>query len=265
VGAVPVDLTAARAAIEVAARQAADVVRSLPDPGSRVPGLDWTVGQTAAHLVAAARFYPRYATGQVTPGATIDVAEGNLDRIAQVGDHGLGELADLLVAETQRLLEQTADLAPDHGVAFHGGATLDLAAQIGILLGEYLVHGLDLARSARRPWPIDPDQARLVIAGATALLPRYLDPDAARGVRVGYDVRIRGGPRFGLRVTHGAATVESGPVGPVDCHISADPVAFLIVAYGRGSQWPPILRGKITAWGRKPWRVFGLTRLLVNP
>jgi hypothetical protein len=42
-------------------------------------------------------------------------------------------------------------------------------------------------------------------------------------------------------------------------------VAFLIVAYGRGSQWPPILRGKITAWGRKPWRVFGLTRLLVNP
>ena len=104
-----------------------------------------------------------------------------------------------------------------------------------------------------------------MIAGATALLPRYLDPDAALGVRVGYDVRIRGGPRFGLRVTNGAATVESGPIGPVDCHISADPVAFLIVAYGRGSQWPPILRGKITAWGRKPWRAFGLTHLLMNP
>lgn len=264
-GAVPVDLTAARAAVQVAASQAADLVRSLPDPSSRIPGLNWTVGQTAAHLVAAAQFYPRYATGQATPEATIDLAEGNLHRIAQVGDHGLAELADLLVAETQRLLEQTADLAPDHRVAFHGGATLDLAAQTGILLGEYLVHGLDLARSARRPWPIDPDHARLVIAGATALLPRYLDPDAARGVTVGYDVRIRGGPRFSLRVIHGAATVESGPVGPVDCHISADPVAFLIVAYGRGSQWQPILRGKITAWGRKPWRAFGLTRLLAKP
>jgi hypothetical protein len=65
-GAVRVDLTAARAAVEVAASQAADLVRSLPDPSSRVPGLDWTVGQTAAHLVAAARFYPRYATGQAT-------------------------------------------------------------------------------------------------------------------------------------------------------------------------------------------------------
>jgi hypothetical protein len=175
-GAVRVDLTAARAAVEVAASQAADLVRSLPDPSSRVPGLDWTVGQTAAHLVAAARFYPRYATGQATPEATIDLAEGNLHRIAQVGDHGLVELADLLVAEPQRLFEQTADLAPDHPVAFHGGATLDLAAQIGILLGEYLVHGLDLARSARRPWPIDPDHARLVIAGATALLPAIWTP-----------------------------------------------------------------------------------------
>lgn len=100
-GAVPVDLTAARAAVEVAASRVADLVRSLPDPSSRVSGLDWTVGQTAAHLVAAVRVYPGYATGQATPEATIDLAEGNLQRIAQVGDHGLGELADLLVAETQ--------------------------------------------------------------------------------------------------------------------------------------------------------------------
>jgi hypothetical protein len=99
-GAVPVDLTAARAAVEVAASQVADLVRSLPDPSRRVPGLDWTVGQTAAHLVAAARVYPRYATGQATPEVTIDLAEGNLDRIAQVGDHRLAELADQLVADT---------------------------------------------------------------------------------------------------------------------------------------------------------------------
>jgi len=96
-GTVSVDLAAARAAVEVTAQRAADLMRSLPDPSIRVPGLDWTVGQTAAHLVAAARVYPRYATGQLTPEATIDLAEGNLHRIAQVGDHGLAELADLLL------------------------------------------------------------------------------------------------------------------------------------------------------------------------
>jgi hypothetical protein len=148
----------------------------------------------------------------------------------------------------QLLRGLTADLAPDHRVAFHGGTTLDLAEQTGILLGEYLIHGLDLARSVPRPWPINPGYARLVIAAATALLPRYIDPEAARGITVAYDIRIRGGPRFGLQLTHGAATVVSGPVGSVDCHISADPVAFLIVAYGRGSLWTPIIRGKLTSW-----------------
>jgi uncharacterized protein (TIGR03083 family) len=263
--ALPVDPVAVRAAVAAAAGQAAELVRSLPDPAAPVPGLDWTAAQTAAHLVATARAFSGYVTGQVTPDATIDLAERNLDRIGQVGERELPALADLLVAETRRFLEQTADLPADRPVPFYGGTTLELAAAHGILLGEYLVHGLDLARSAGRPWPIDPAHARLVIAAASALLPRYLDPAAAGGVRVGYEVRVRGGPRFTLRVADGAATVEPGSAGPVDCHISADPVAFLEVAYGRRSQWQPVLRGQMTAWGRRPWRAFGFKRLLVNP
>ncbi|HEV8372944.1 MAG TPA: maleylpyruvate isomerase family mycothiol-dependent enzyme [Actinomycetota bacterium] len=261
-GAVPVDPAAARAGVAAAAGQAAELVRSLPDPAAPVPSLDWTVAQTATHLVAAARAFLGYVTGQVIPDATIDLGERNLDRIAQVGERELPALADLLVADTRRYLEQTADLPADRPVPFYGGTTLALSSLHGILLGEYLVHGLDLARSAGRPWPIDPAQARLVIAAATALLPRYLDPVAARGVTAGYQVR---GPRFVLRVADGEATVEPGAAGPVDCHISADPVAFLEVAYGRRSQWRPVLRGQMTAWGRRPWRAFGFKRLLLNP
>jgi uncharacterized protein (TIGR03083 family) len=264
-GAVPVDPVAARAGVAAAAGQAADLVRSLPDPAAPVPGLDWTVAQTAAHLVAAARAFLGYATGQANPDATIDLGEGNLDRIAKVGERELPILADLLVADTRRFLEQTADLPADRRVPFYGGTSLELAALYGILLGEYLIHGLDLARSAGRPWPVDPAQARLVIAAAAGLLPRYLDPATAGGVRVGYDVRVRGGPRFTLRVADGTATVEPGATGTVDCHISADPVAFLQVAYGRRSHWQPVLRGQMTAWGRRPWRAFGFKRLLVNP
>ncbi len=221
-GAVPVDPVAVRAGVAAAAGQAAGLVRSLPDPAAPVPNLDWTVAQTATHLVAAARAFLGYVTGQVIPDATIDLGERNLDRIAQVGERELPALADLLVADTRRYLEQTADLPADRRVPFYGGTTLELAALHGVLLGEYLIHGLDLARSAGRPWPIDPAQARLVIAAATALLPRYLDPVAARGVTAGYQVRVRGGPRFVLRVADGAATVEPGAAGPVDCHISAD-------------------------------------------
>jgi uncharacterized protein (TIGR03083 family) len=182
-GAVPVDPVVARAGVAAAAGQAADLVRSLPDPAAPVPGLDWTVAQTAAHLVAAARAFLGYATGQANPDATIDLGEGNLDRIAKVGERELPILADLLVADTRRFLEQTADLPADRRVPFYGGTSLELAALYGILLGEYLIHGLDLASSAGRPWPVDPAQARLVIAAAAGLLPRYLDPATASGVR----------------------------------------------------------------------------------
>ena len=118
VNAVLVDLAEARSAVQMAAKQVAELVRSLPDPRASVPGLDWTVGQTAAHMVAAAANYPRFATGQATPETTIDLREGNLERIRQVDSQDLTELADLLVGETDRYLERTSDLSADHRVPF---------------------------------------------------------------------------------------------------------------------------------------------------
>jgi hypothetical protein len=47
-GAVPVDPVAVRAGVAAAAGQAAELVRSLPDPAAPVPSLDWTVAQIAA-------------------------------------------------------------------------------------------------------------------------------------------------------------------------------------------------------------------------
>lgn len=263
--AVLVDLAEARSALHTAARQASELVRSLPDPQASVPDLDWTVGQTAAHMVAAPINYVRYATGQADPETTIDLRAGNLERIAQVGRHDLTELAELLIEETDRYLVRTADLSADHRVPFFGDTTVSLAAQTGILLGECIVHGRDLARSARRAWHINPRHAVLVIGSIAPLWPRYLDREAARGIKVAYDIRVRGGPRFVFRVAGNEAIVEPGPGGPVDCRISAAPVALLLIAYGRQAQWRPVVLGRMTAWGRRPWRAFGLKRLLVNP
>jgi hypothetical protein len=44
-----------------------------------------------------------------------------------------------------------------------------------------------------------------------------------------------------------------------------DPVGFLLVAYGRSSQWSEIARGRIVAWGRKPWVALKLASYLVTP
>jgi hypothetical protein len=174
-----VDLAQARSALQVAAGHAAELIRSLPDPLAPVPGLEWTVGQTAAHMVAAPMNYLCYATGQAEPEATIDLRAGNLERIERVGREDLSELADLLVEETDRYLNGTGDLSDDHPVPFFGETTVSLAAQTGIMLGEYVVHGRDLARSAGRPSRLDPSDAILVIAAITAVIPRYLNRETA--------------------------------------------------------------------------------------
>jgi hypothetical protein len=92
-----------------------------------------------------------------------------------------------------------------------------------------------------------------------------VDPATAGTVTAVFDVRVRGGRSHLLCFDGGALTMDpDGDVTP-DCHISAEPAALLRVLYGRSSQWGEIARGRLMAWGRKPWLAFGLERLFKNP
>ena len=90
--AVLVDLAQVRNALRTAARQAAELLRSLPEPQALVPGLDWTVGQTAAHMVAAPVNYLPYATGQGFRRPSSTFARETWSGIRQVGSQDLTEL-----------------------------------------------------------------------------------------------------------------------------------------------------------------------------
>jgi putative sterol carrier protein len=68
-----------------------------------------------------------------------------------------------------------------------------------------------------------------------------------------------------LSFDRGAVTVAPKDGQRADCVINADPASFLLVGYGRASQWGPIMRGKLLAAGRKPWRALRFNSLLVNP
>jgi hypothetical protein len=111
------------------------------------------------------------------------------------------------------------------------------------LLGEQLIRGLDIARAANSPWSISCADALQVIAGVMAMTPDYVGRRQAAGLHVSYELRIRGGPRYRLMVQDGTAAI-TGPGHKVDCWISADPVAFLLIGYGRTGQWGQILPGK---------------------
>jgi hypothetical protein len=137
---------------------------------------------------------------------------------------------------------------------------------IALALGELTVHGHDIATGTGRPWPISAEDAKLIVGTVCPqMLPLVVRPNAARRAPVTYEVRLRGnGPRYVFRVVNGAAEVRAAG-GPVDCVISADPVTYLLVVYGRMSVTQALLRGGILALGRRPWLGLRFKGLFFNP
>ena len=173
-------------------------------------------------------------------------------------------LADLLVEETPLLFEAAARYPDRHLVPWHW-TTIELAPLLSTALMHSLEHGYDIAKALGRPFPIASAEARLALDGLIAILPVFLDKEAARGIRACVDMRIRGGSRAFLLLDDGEASVHPSAPRRVDCHLSADPVALFLVALGRANQWGPIARGKLVAWGRKPWLALKLTTLFPSP
>jgi uncharacterized protein (TIGR03083 family) len=263
--AVPLDLQATQVALEVVGRRLVGLLEAVPDPQAPTRGLAWTLGETSLHIARGPAFYADYAGGRALPEPTIDLGPVFAQRMAAQPERTPSLLARQLEANTRRYLAETAELPATHPVPFFGGVTIELAAQSAILLGEFVIHGLDVARSIGRPWPIETAHARLIIAAVTALLPRYVNQANAAEFTATYQIRLRGGPSFLVRFDRGMATVGPPQPGAADCRLTVDPVTFLLVVYGRRSQWPGILRGQLVAWGRRPWLGPRFQRLFVRP
>ena len=264
-----VDLSAVSAALQRVVPNVAGLVRSAPDAGAPVPGSDWTVGDVAAHLVLGAEAYSGYAAGATDAVFDVsDIAGGSLTRSSAAlleaeHERDLPGLADRMEAAVTAVLQASQGHNADDIVMWNG-QPIGLAAMLGIALAEFLLHGRDLAHALSQPWPIEASDARLVLASALPLLPLLVDPVTTAHAHATYDLRVRGGARAVLAIDDGALRVGA-PDASVDCHVSADPVALLLVAYGRTSQWGPILTGKLVAWGRKPWLGPKLVSYLVAP
>ncbi len=264
-----VEMSAVRSALGRVASELSALFESASSADVRISRSEWSVGDVAVHVTRGTESYLVYVAGGTDPFLDVsDIAGGSLartnaTRVSEEFQRDLPALVRRLRTASATLLEQTADRDGDEVVMWHG-QPVALANMLGIGLAEYLLHGRDVAKALSRPWKIRPDDARVVLAAALPLLPLLVNPVTTSGVHARYDLRVRGGPRVDVTINDGSLAV-SRDGGSADCHVSADPVALLLVAYGRRSQWVPILTGRLVAWGRRPWLGVRLVRYLVTP
>ncbi len=277
---VEMELAEVRSAIARVGGQVNELIRSMPRTDQRIPDSAWTVGDTAAHLVVVFRAFTdaiegrleywddRYGEGDVRTWARL--AEGNARTLSEVaGRDDPRVLARELRHGVHVFLAATADRSPDSTIRtpwYGEGRTRVLGCMMCLVLGELVIHGFDIARGLRRPWPIDPNHARRIIGGVfTHMIPLVVNPETTKGLRASYQIDVKGGPRFIVRFDDGTATVEPAGSRSVDCHLVGDPVTMLLFGYGRIGQWGKIASGKLRAWGRKPWLGLSFKRFLLNP
>ncbi|MER5678395.1 maleylpyruvate isomerase family mycothiol-dependent enzyme [Streptomyces sp. NPDC002238] len=242
-------------ALRATAEEIAQLLRRAPDTGAAVPGLVWTVGELAAHLAQANELMADVAAGwprRHGDGTPEGIAAANEQALDAFAERRADPLAAMIVTRTEAYLEAVASHPAEETLL------TPMGPMNRVVLGSYLLthmlgHGFDLARALKRPHMVDRARARLTLPFLVEAMPRVTDAAATAGLNARYAVRLWGGGRFGVTFTDGTATVGHAFPDRPDCTISIEPVTFLLMALGRCSPAGAMARGRVLAWGRRPW------------
>jgi hypothetical protein len=258
----------ARAALLVTAGRFIDLVRAQPDTSVRIPCSDWSVREASAHLIAANSLYSGIAMGTPSPVASLDkkyAADFAAGRIADIPISEPDELASILGEGLESFLDVTVGRPGNQEIVFHAGLPFDLESVVCVALGEYLLHGYDIASAGGYPWPISTSDALLVLHAYGPLYALCVNPETTDGLNAVFRVLLRGVEPTTFRFVDGSYRVEDDQTVPADCTISADPVAFLMVGTGRLSQSAAVALGLFEASGQRPELARGFSDLFIYP
>ena len=268
-----VDWAAARGAVARAGPRLTAMLRSATKPEAPALG-EWDVTQLATHVSHAVDAITAMTAGGGNLIADVD-GLSVLSRVMLEGEgrRPLAELADRIDASVTKFLAGM-EAASAIGDTSHSwliqGTEMPLSTLTCHVLNELTVHGRDIAVALGDPWPIDKGDAALILQGfvfpALHTLGRTMVVQEKAGdKRARFEVILRGDGRAWAYFDKGDFSVEASPQGKVDCKLSVDPEAFLLVSWGRISQWSAIPKGQLLASGRKPWLGLQLRSWLRNP
>ena len=256
-----------RDALSAATGRFADLVAASDPRALATP--DWTVADTAAHVVAIAAIYTTLLApdgAEVTDPALAErIPTVTVDTVADLNDLALRRfterdpvaLAAMLRSMAASIAEMTAGTDPERTVPWLGGSKVPVAGVLAHLVNEMLVHGWDIARGVGTRWAIPAGEAALFFELFIVGLMRHgvghlLDGEPPGERRIAVAFRSRHTTPVTLVLHRGRVTVGE-PDEPVDARLRFDPAVLNLVLFGRVSRARAALTGRLRVSGRRPW------------
>jgi hypothetical protein len=166
---------------------------------------------------------------------------------AETARHNALGLAKITERDPQQLAEQIAEglsigltrawpkVADGVRVPFHAGTDVTIAGAAGIVLGEFLIHGFDIAVTLGRPWALPRRQMALTLYGLSEILYARGAPAAAE-IREDFHIALAGESRpltFSFDRGRFSATLDDGAsLSAGERSIAGEPASFaLTVVY----------------------------------
>lgn len=253
--------------------QLAGMVRPLADTQAPIAGWNWDVGEMASHLVTSGRVLADLASGASTfyaEGTKESLAAANASKLREFTEREGGRLADHMEEATRGFLASVAARSGEQ-ISPTPMGDMDMATLTSYMLTHTIIHGYPLGQALGTPLALTAEYVELTLPFLLTAMRTVLDPERVTGLTATFLIHLRGGgPRLRVSFEDGALDVEALAPGapsprPVSCHISAEPVAFFLVAMGLKSQWVAIARGRMMAWGTRAWLAFSFNDYFTRP
>ncbi|HEX6359870.1 DinB family protein [Actinophytocola sp.] len=269
---------ATRTAVAATATRFVELV-AASDPRTMATA-DWSVADTAAHVATIAFMYTHIVRSDepAIPAIQEQVLATSVDTVADLNERALelfGErdpatLVERLRADVVEILRVTETLDPATVVTWLGDSKVPIAGVLAHLVNELQIHGRDIARATRTPWPVPPADAALFFEVFFVELIRHgvghlLDNDEPpRARRIAVSFRSRHTAPVTIVLHNGQVSVEE-PGEPTDVRIFFDPPTLNLMMFHRVGKARAALTGKVIVSGRRPWLLPAFLRTVRCP